>query len=122
MSSHGAYKMDFLDAFLPQNYFIFYRNNVVFGIKLLLGTSPQNSIYSFRPIASYRDARGEETNAHTHAHLFLLKRSLTLLEIACYLPGFQGGKDRITIIGQSIVVSNPGKVYIRVAWQDGQFT
>ena len=71
-------------------------------------------MYSFRPIASYRDARGEETNAHTHVHLFLLKRSFTLLEIACNLPGFQRGKDRITIIGQSIVVSNPGKVYIRV--------
>ena len=35
------------------------------------------------------------------------------MEIACHLPGFQRGNDRITIIGQSIVVSNPGKVYIR---------
>ena len=34
VSSHDAYKMDFLDAFLPQSYFIFYRNNIVFGIKL----------------------------------------------------------------------------------------
>ena len=34
VSSHDAYKMDFLDAFLPRNYFIFYRNNTVFGIKL----------------------------------------------------------------------------------------
>ena len=34
VSSHDAYKMDFLDAFLPRIYFIFYRNNIVFGIKL----------------------------------------------------------------------------------------
>ena len=34
VSSHDAYKMDFLDAFLPRNYFLFYRNNIVFGIKL----------------------------------------------------------------------------------------
>ena len=34
VSSHDAYKMDFLDAFLTRNYFIFYRNNIVFGIKL----------------------------------------------------------------------------------------
>ena len=34
VSSHDAYKMDFLDAFLPRNYFIFYRNNIVLGIKL----------------------------------------------------------------------------------------
>ena len=34
VSSHDAYKRDFLDAFLSRNYFIFYRNNIVFGIKL----------------------------------------------------------------------------------------
>ena len=32
-SSHDADKMDFLDASLPRNYFIFYWNNFVFGIK-----------------------------------------------------------------------------------------
>ena len=32
---------------------------------------------------------------------------VTLSEIACRLPGFQRGKDRITIIGKSIGVSSP---------------
>ena len=54
--------------------------------------------------------RGEETNAHTHAHLL----TFTLLEIACRLPGFQCGKDRMTIIGQSIGILNPGKIYVHV--------
>ena len=44
----------------------------MFGIKLQLRSFSIKRYYSFRPIASNRDARGEETNAHTHAHLFLL--------------------------------------------------
>ena len=82
------------------------------GIKLQLRSFSIKRYYSFRPIASYLDASGEETNAHTHAHLFLLKRSVTLSEVACRLPGFQRGKDRITIIGKSIGVSSPGNVYV----------
>ena len=74
----------------------------MFGIKLKLQTFPIKLNYSFRLMVSYRDARGEETNAHTHANLFLLKRSVTLSEIACHLPGFQRGKDRITIIDKCI--------------------
>ena len=80
------------------------------GIKLQLRSFSIKRYYSFRPIASYLDASGEETNAHTHAHLFLLKWSVTLSEVACRLPGFQRGKDRITIIGKSI--GGPGNVYV----------
>ena len=76
--------------------------------QIAAGNFPIKRYFSFRPIASYRYARGEETNAHTHAHLFFLKWSVTLLEIACRLSGFQRGKDRITIIGKSNGVSNPG--------------
>ena len=36
--------------------------------------------------------------------------SFTLSEIACRLPGFQRGKDRITIISKSIGVSSPGNI------------
>ena len=104
--------MVILGSFLPRNYFTFYRNNIVFGIKLQLRSSSIKRYYSFRPIASYRDASGEDTNAHTHAHLFLLKWSITLSEIACRLPGFQRGKDRITIIVKSIGVSSPGNIYV----------
>ena len=82
----------------------------MFGIKLQLRSFSIKRCYSFRPIASYRDARGEETHAHTHAHLFLVKWFVTLSEIACRLPGFQRGKDRITIIGKSIGVSSPGYI------------
>ena len=82
----------------------------MFGIKLQLRSFSIKRCYSFRPIASYRDARGEETHAHTHAHLFLVKWFVTLSEIACRLPGFQRGKDRITIIGKSIGVSSPGNI------------
>ena len=73
VSSQDADKMVILGSFLPWNYLTFYRNNIVFGIKLQLRSSFIKRYYSFRPIASYRDARGEDTNAHTHAHLFLLK-------------------------------------------------
>ena len=82
----------------------------MFGIKLQLRSFSIKRCYSFRPIASYRDARGEETHVHTHAHLFLVKGFVTLSEIACRLPGFQRGKDRITIIGKSIGVSSPGNI------------
>ena len=109
--------MEILGSFLPRNYFTFYRNNIVLGIKLQLRSFSIKRYYSFRPIASYRDASGEETNAHTHVHLFLLKRSVTLSEIACRLPGFRGGKDRITIIGKSIGVSSPGNVYVHESEQ-----
>ena len=102
--------MEILGSFLPRNYFTFYRNNIVFGIKLQLRSFSVKRYYSFRPIASYRDARGEETNAHTHAHLFLLKLFVALSEIACRLPGFQRGKDRITIIDKCIGVSSPGNI------------
>ena len=47
---------------------------------------------------------------NTHAHLFLVKWFVTLSEIACRLPGFQRGKDQITIIGKSIGVSSPGNI------------
>ena len=112
VSSQDADKMEILGSFLPRIYFNFYRNNIVFGSKLQLRSFSIKRCYSFRSIASYRDARGEETNAHTHMHLFLLKRSVTYSEIACCLPGFQRGKDRITIIGKSIGVSSPGNVYV----------
>ena len=36
----------------------------MFGIKLQLRSFSIKRCYSFRPIASYRDARGEETHAH----------------------------------------------------------
>ena len=104
--------MVILGSFIPRNYFTFYWNNIVFGIKLQLRSWSIKRYYSFRPIASYRDARGEDTNAHTHAHLFLLKWSVTLSEIACRLPGFQRDKDRIRIIGKSIGVSSPGNIYV----------
>ena len=45
----------------------------MFGIKLKLETFPIKLYYSFRLMVSYRDARGEETNAHTHANLISLK-------------------------------------------------
>ena len=73
VSSQAADKMVILGSFPPRNYLTFYRNNIVFGIKLQLRSSSIKWYYSFRPTASYRDARGEDTNAHTHAHLFLLK-------------------------------------------------
>ena len=114
VSSQDADKMVILGSFIPRNYFTFYWNNIVFGIKLQLRSWSIKRYYSFRPIASYRDARGEDTNAHTHAHLFLLKWSVTLSEIACRLPGFQHDKDRITIIGKSIGVSSPGNIYVHV--------
>ena len=114
VSSQDADKMVILGSFIPRNYFTFYWNNIVFGIKLQLRSWSIKRYYSFRPIASYRDARGEDTNAHTHAHLFLLKWSVTLSEIACRLPGFQRDKDRITIIGKSIGVSSPGNIYVHV--------
>ena len=82
----------------------------MFGINLQLRSFSIKRCYSFRPIASYRDARGEETHAHTHAHLFLVKWFVTLSEIACCIPGFQRGKDRITIIDKSIGVSSPGNI------------
>ena len=82
----------------------------MFGIKLQLRSFSIKRCYSFRPIASYRDARGEETHAHTHAHLFLVKWFVTLSEIACRLPGFQRGKDRIMIVGKSIGVFSPGNI------------
>ena len=82
------------------------------GIKLQLRSFSIKRCYFFRPIAFYRDASGEETNANTHAHLFLLKGAVTLSEIACRLPGFQRGKDQITINGKSIGVSSPGNVYV----------
>ena len=112
VSSQDADKMVILGSFLPRNYLTFYQNIIMFGIKLQLRSSSIKRYYSFKPIASYRDARGEDTNAHTHAHLFLLKWSVTLSEIACRLPGFQRGKDRITIIGKSIGVSSPGNIYV----------
>ena len=102
--------MEILGSFLPRNKFTFYRNNIVFGIKLQLRSFSIKRCYSFRPIASYRDARDEETHAHTHAHLFLVKWFVTLSEIACRLPGFQRGKDRITIIGKSVGVYSPGNI------------
>ena len=72
VSSPDADKMEILGSFLPRNLFTLYRNNIVFGIKLQLRSFSIKRCYSFRPIASYQDARGEETNAHTHAHLFLV--------------------------------------------------
>ena len=73
VSSQDADKMEILGSFLPRIYFTFYRNNIVFGSKLQLRSFSIKRCYSFRPIAFNRDARGEETNAHTHARLFLLK-------------------------------------------------
>ena len=114
VSSQDADKMVILGSFIPRNYFTFYWNNIVFGIKLQLRSWSIKRYYSFRPIASYRDARGEDINAHTHAHLFLLKWSVTLSEIACRLPGFQRDRARIMIICKSIGVSSPGNIYVHV--------
>ena len=36
VSSQDGDKMVILGSFLPRNYFTFYRNNIVFGIKLQL--------------------------------------------------------------------------------------
>ena len=50
------------------------------------------------------------SRVEAHMRIFLVKWFVTLSEIACRLPGFQRGKDRITIIGKSVGVSSPGNI------------